>query len=102
MRRVFIAFVAAYSLTSLGVLGQTSAPTGRVEGTVFVGASSGHAFAAGATVRLSGPMVLETQTDENGNYTFAAVASGTYRIQAFLSGPEAVQTISVETGKIVR
>ena len=102
MRRVFIAFVAACSLTSLGVLGQTPAATGRVEGTVFVRASSGHTFAAGATVRLSGPVVLETETDENGNYTFAEVASGTYRIEAFLSGLEAARTISVEAGKIVR
>src|SRR5882724_5640483 len=101
MRRVFIAFVAACSLTSPGVVGQTAA-TGRVEGAVFVGVSSGHAFAAGATVRLSGPVVLETETDENGNYTFAAVASGTYRIEAFLSGLDAAQTISVEAGKIVR
>jgi hypothetical protein len=102
MRRVFIAFVAACSLTSLGVLGQTPAATGRVEGAVFVGVSSGHAFAASATVRLSGPVVLETETDEHGNYTFATVASGTYRIEAFLSGIEAAQTISVEAGKIVR
>jgi outer membrane receptor for ferrienterochelin and colicin len=102
MRRVFIAFVAACSLTSLGVLGQTPAATGRVEGAVFVGVSSRDAFAAGATVRLSGPVVLETETDENGNYTFAAVASGTYRIEAFLSGLEAARTISVEAGKIVR
>src|SRR6266436_2389288 len=101
MRRVFIAFVAACSLTSPGVFGQTAA-TGRVEGAVFVGVSSGHAFAAGATVMLSGPVVLETETDEHGNYTFAAVASGTYRIEAFLSGLEAAQTISVEAGKIVR
>jgi outer membrane receptor for ferrienterochelin and colicin len=102
MRRVFIAFVAAYSLTSPGVFGQTPAAMGRVEGAVSVGVSFGHAFAAGATVRLSGPGVLETETDENGNYTFAAVASGTYRIEAFLSGLEAARTISVEAGKIVR
>jgi hypothetical protein len=102
MRRVFIAFVAASSLTSLGVLGQTPAAAGRVEGSVLVGVSSGRAFAAGATVRLSGPVVLETETDENGNYTFAAVASGSYRIEAFLSGLEAARTISVEAGNVVR
>ena len=102
MRRVFIAFVAACSLTSPGVFGQTPAATGRVEGAVFVGVFSGRTLAAGATVRLSGPVVLETETDENGNYTFAAVASGTYRIEAFLSGLEAARTISVEAGKMVR
>lgn len=102
MRRVFIAFVAACSLTSAGVFGQTPAAMGRVEGAVSVGVSSGNAFAAGATVRLSGPVVLETETDENGNYTFAAVASGSYRIEAFLSGLEAARTVSVEAGKIVR
>ena len=99
---MFIAFVAACSLTSLGVFAQTPAATGRAEGAVFVGVSSGQVFAAGATVRLSGPVVLETETDQNGNYTFAAVASGTYRIEAFLSGLDAARTISVEAGKIVR
>ena len=102
MRRVFIALVAACSVTSHGVLGQTTAARCRVEGTVFVGVSSRLAFAAGATIRLSGPVALETETDENGNYTFAAVTSGTYRIEAFLSGLEAARTISVEAGKIVR
>src|ERR1700730_16558138 len=102
MRRAFIAFVAACSLTSLGVLGQTRAATGRVEGSVCVGVVAGRAFGAGARVRLSGPVVLETETDENGNYTFAEVASGTYRIEVFLSGLEATRTISVEAGKIVR
>ena len=52
--------------------------------------------------RLSGPVVLETETDENGKYTFAAVEPGTYRIEVFLSGLEAARTISVEAGKIVR
>jgi len=42
-----------------------------------------NAFAAGATVRLSVLCSLKTETDEHGNYTFAAVASGTYRIEAF-------------------
>src|SRR3984893_4702614 len=102
MKRAFIALVAACGLTSLGVFGQTPAATGRVEGIVFVGVSSGHTFAAGATVRLSGPVVLETETDENGNYTFAEVASGTYRIEVSLSGLEAAGTIRVEGGKIVR
>jgi len=95
-------FRRGMQLTSPGVFGQTPAATGRVEGAVFVGVSSGHAFAAGATIRLSGPVVLETETDEHGNYTFAAVASGTYRIEAFLSDLEAAQSISVEAGKIVR
>ena len=94
--------MAACSLTSLGVFGQIPATTGRVEGTVLFGVSFGHTFAAGATVRLSGPVVLETETDENGNYTFAEVASGTYRIEVSLSGLEAAGTIRVEGGKIVR
>src|ERR1700681_1216930 len=102
MRRAFVAFVAACSLTSLGIFGQTPGSTGRVEGTALVGVSFGHTFAAGATVRLSGPVVLETETDENGNYTFAEVASGTYRLEVSLSGLEAAGTIRVEAGKIVR
>ena len=70
-------------------LGQTpTAATGRVEGTVFVGVSSGQAFAAGATVRLSGPAALETETDEHGNYTFAAVFRDLSTSEGFLAGSQ--------------
>src|SRR5258707_3439627 len=82
MRRVFIAFVAACSLTSPGVFGQTPPATGRGEGAVFFAVSSGHAFEAAATVSLSGPAVLETEPNENANYTFLSCASGTYRLNA--------------------
>jgi hypothetical protein len=36
--------------------------------------SGGRSFVGGATVKLSGPVVLETQTDEKGNYAFPHVA----------------------------
>ena len=89
-------------MASTGFPQQTVDNTGRVTGVVFVtNSSSGRSFIGGATVKLSGPVVLETETDENGNYTFEAVASGTYRIEAFLSGLEAAQTINVEAGNIV-
>jgi len=83
-------------------LGQTPAATAAWKGLYLSEFLPSAPSQRGATVRLSGPVVLETETDENGNYTFAAVASGSYRIEAFLSGLEAARTISVEAGKVVR
>jgi len=101
--KVFVCFIVACTLASTGFSRQNDDNAGRVTGVVFVRDSSGgRSFVGGATVKLSGPVVLETQTDEKGNYAFPPVGPGAYRIEAFLSGLEAAQTISVGAGKIVR
>jgi outer membrane receptor for ferrienterochelin and colicin len=103
MRRVLIFFVVACTLASTGFPRQAVVSTGRVEGVAFVGDSSGgHSPAAGATVKLCGLVMLETEIDEKGNYTFPAVAPGTYRLEVSFSDLRAAQTITVEANKVVR
>ncbi len=68
----------------------------RIEGAVFVQDSKGNrSSVAGAAVKLDGPAALETETDENGDYVFAAVSPGTYEVTASAPGLEARQTLQV-------
>jgi outer membrane receptor for ferrienterochelin and colicin len=98
--KVFVCFIVTCTLASTGFSRPTVDNAGRVTGVVFVRDSSGgRSFVAGATVKLSGPALLETQTDENGNYVFPPVAPGAYRIEVLFSGLQAAQTIIVEHDK---
>jgi len=98
--KVFFCFVFTCGVAPTGFSRQTVDNAGRVTGVVFVSDPSGaRSFVGGATVKLSGPVVLETQTDEKGNYAFPPVASGTYRIEVLFSGLQAAQTIIVEQDK---
>jgi outer membrane receptor for ferrienterochelin and colicin len=98
--KVFVCFIVACTLASTGFSRQNVDNAGRVTGVVFVRDSSGgRSFVGGATVKLSGPVVLETQTDEKGNYAFPPVAPGTYRIEVLFSGLQAAQTITVQHDK---
>jgi hypothetical protein len=48
---------------------QTDTVGAKIEGTIFVTGSEGkQSFVPGATVKLTGPVTCETQTDENGRY----------------------------------
>ncbi len=98
--KVFVCFIVACTLASTGFPRQNVDNAGRVTGVVFVRDSSGgRSFVGGATVKLSGPVVLETQTDEKGNYAFPPVAPGTYWIEVLFSALQAAQTITVEHNK---
>jgi outer membrane receptor for ferrienterochelin and colicin len=98
--KVFVCFIVPCTLASTGFSRQVVDNAGRVTGVVFVRDSSGgRSFVGGAKVKLSGPVVLETQTDEKGNYAFPPVAPGAYRIEVLFSGLQAAQTITVERDK---
>jgi outer membrane receptor protein involved in Fe transport len=100
--RVLLCFIVGCTLASTGFSRQTVDNSEIVTGAVFVGDSSGgRSFVAGATVKLSGSVAFETETDEQGNYAFPPVAPGTYRIEVLFSDLQAVQTITVEHGKSV-
>jgi len=72
-----------------------------IEGTIFVTDSEGkQSFVPGATVKLTGPVTCETQTDENGRYALAAVPFGTYALEALSPGLKAVASIRVETAHV--
>jgi hypothetical protein len=54
----------------------------------------------GAKVKLSGPAVFETETDENGNYVLAVVPPGIYTVEAVSPGLEIRQTLRVEGSEV--
>jgi hypothetical protein len=78
------------------VLAQTSATSGRVEGTVFVTDSQGPSYVPGAKVTLSGSVSLQQETDSQGHYAFPEVPPGTYVIGAEFPGLELTQNVTVE------
>lgn len=80
---------------------QTDTVGAKIEGTIFVTDSEGkQSFVPGATVKLTGPVTCETQTDENGRYALAAVPFGTYALEALSPGLKAVAPIRVETTQV--
>jgi len=80
---------------------QTDIVGAKIEGTIFVTDSEGkQSFVPGATVKLTGPVTCETQTDENGRYALAAVPFGTYALEALSPGLKAVASIRVETAQV--
>ncbi len=71
--------MAALLTLSMEVMAQT-APSGRLEGTVFAIDSQGRSYIPGAKVVVSGAATLETTTDAQGKWAFATVAPGTYSV----------------------
>ena len=91
-------FLAAWLFVPSKAPAQSSGTTGQVQGTVFVLDSTGRAYVANATVILNGPAALQTETDQDGRFTFAEVLLGTYTIEASFPGLDATQMVTVETG----
>jgi len=80
---------------------QNDVATAKLEGNIFVRDSEGNqSFVARATVKLTGPVTCETQTDENGRYAFAAVPFGTYALQASSPGLNAEASLSVQMTEV--
>lgn len=80
---------------------QTDTVGAKIEGTIFVTDSEGkQSFVPGATVKLTGPVTCETQTDENGRYALAVVPFGTYALEALSPGLKAVASIRVKTAQV--
>jgi hypothetical protein len=96
-----ILFGALWLLHSGGVMAQTSANPGSIKGRVLVVDATGNSYVPGAEILLNGPVNLQTESDETGQYSFASVVSGTYTIQATAPGLETQQSITVSPGEAV-
>src|SRR5229473_4214009 len=92
----------AICLFAIGSWGkQLNTTIAKVEGTVFIQDSAGdQSFVAGASVKFSGPVTFETESDENGKYVIAAVPFGTYAVEAVSQGLKAVQEVHVEASEV--
>jgi hypothetical protein len=74
--------------------------SGDIRGTVFtVESDGGRSFMPGAKVGLEGlPLSLQTVTDEQGNFSFPAVAPSTYRIEVKAPGLAGSVGVTVVAG----
>lgn len=98
---VILPLLATLCFVPLASGKQTDTVGAKIEGTIFVTDSEGkQSFVPGATVKLTGPVTCETQTDENGRYALAAVPFGTYALEALSPGLKAVAPIRVETTQV--
>jgi outer membrane receptor protein involved in Fe transport len=53
-------------------------------------------------VEASGPVTVQTETDNEGRYAFEGVPAGTYILTASVSGLEGKQTVRLEAGQVVK
>ena len=77
---------------------QTAAAKASLDGTIFTVDSEGRSFVPGAKVTLQASKQLQTETDENGQYSFPDVEPGQYTIVATFPGLQAQQEIAVTAG----
>ncbi len=79
--------LAVWPFASVSRGAQLDRSFAKVTGIVFVEDSAGARSAvAGAKVTLSGPAIIETKTDEDGNFSVSSVPSGTYQVKAVALG----------------
>ena len=93
--------LAVWPCASVSRGAQPDGSFAKVTGIVFVEDSAGAQSAvAGAKVTLSGPVIIEIKTDEDGNFSVSSVPSGTYQVEAAAPGLATRQTIRVESTEI--
>jgi len=101
VRRVLCLVFSLYALV-MPISAQQVATAGpQIEGTLFVQDSSKiRSVVTGATVTLSGPVVLTTETDENGKFLFANFPPGAYALEALSPGLKASANIRVQSSAL--
>jgi len=79
------------------------AETGDVRGTVFtVGPDGGRSVFTGAKVLLEGSSLsVETVTDQQGNFSFTAVAPATYKVTVNAPGFAGIKSVTVVEGSTI-
>jgi len=99
--RVLCLVFSLYALV-MPISAQQVATAGpQIEGTLFVQDSSKiRSVVTGATVTLSGPVVLTTETDENGKFLFANFPPGAYALEALSPGLKASANIRVQSSAL--
>jgi len=102
-RNIILFLVIISSWLTRDALGKDDrGETGRVEGTVFVGDSGDPSYVAQAKVLLTGPVMAETGTDNEGKYALDGLPPGSYTLEATFSELRAEQTITVEANQVLQ
>ena len=77
-------------------------PTGRIEGSVFVGDQGHQSYSSGTKVLASGPVTTVTETNAEGKFVFVALPAGDYTVEATSPGLEGIQTTAVEANQVAQ
>jgi hypothetical protein len=79
---------------------QTNRESATLRGTVLLSDSQGQSAAVGAKVKLTGPVTLEEETDEGGEFVLLGVPYGTYVAEIASPGLKTVESIQVNTRNV--
>ena len=74
--------------------------TSRLEGVVFIGESGDPSYVPGAKVLVSGPIMAETETNDEGKYAFNGIPPGTYEVEASFSQLTASHSVTVQANQV--
>ena len=93
----------ALTATATLSLSISSPPSAPIAGSVIFGNSCGNLVGPSVELSINTNPVQTTATDGNGNFTFAAIPSGTYTITPLLAGTNAIftpntQSVTVNSG----
>lgn len=95
--KIVLSLFLIFCFASVALARQSNTVTAKLAGTVVLRDSAGKAsFVSGAKLKLTGPVTLETETDENGEFVFAAVPAGTFTVEADAPGLAAMQMVEVQ------
>jgi len=94
---VLFSFVAQY-----GSGQEQGAGRGGLQGTVFVGSPGSELFVPGAQVFVSGPVMAETETGDDGTYVFNALPPGTYEVDASYEDLTAYQSVAIKVNQVLQ
>ena len=97
-RLILVLAIVPYLAAAQSALADTA--NGHVQGVVFViGSDGARSVVAGAHVRLEGcSQLVETSTDQQGNFSFNSVAPAIYEIRANASGLSGSAEVKVSAG----
>jgi outer membrane receptor for ferrienterochelin and colicin len=101
MQRSVIILLGAVMAVLSASAQQTSTERATIVGSVYVVNPSGEqSFVPGSKVKLSGPVSMQTESNNDGKYSFVAIPVGSYTIEASSPGLKVVQTVRVESGEV--
>jgi hypothetical protein len=101
MQRSVIIFLGAVMAVLSASAQQTSTERATIVGSVYVVNPSGEqSFVPGSKVKLSGPVSMQTESNNDGKYSFVTIPVGSYTIEASSPGLKVVQTVRVESGEV--
>jgi len=95
-------FLGAKCLAQPAATVDSNAKPIQLEGSVWTGDAAAPSYVVRAKVEASGPVTVETETDNTGSFIFGNLPAGTYALIASEPGLEAQQTVTLQAGQVLK